>query len=243
VGYDLNTGRGRQEVVYAADWHYHVSYDPVTLENDIGIVHLASPVTTTGFMPVAKRALTEADIGDDYRYVGWGYPTDTVADTSKKRTADIPLEQYDAMFMYGYDPVDDQNICSGDSGGAALRITTTGHFELAAVNSFVSDDDATYCDGGYTGGIRVDKFIPWIENFTPVSSAAEIYGDADPDPDTDTDTGSSVDTDTDPAPAGDPSHGGSDTEEAPGLCAVAGPGAGWLLALAGAAALRRRRRE
>jgi MYXO-CTERM domain-containing protein len=265
VGYDLNTTAGVQDYAYASAWHAHASYDDQTLHNDIGIVELATPITSIDFMPVHKTAIREGEVGDDFRYVGWGITTDNGTDSSKKHTADIPLYDFDDYFVYGYDPVDDQNVCSGDSGGAVLKILSTGGYELAGVNSFVADDDSTPCDGGYTGGTRVDKYIDWLERYTPVYSADELAGDADTDTDsdtdtdtdsdtdtdTDTDTDSDSDTDTDAGPssdiAGDPDRPdavGEDYASDSLFCASTPAGSGFgLLALAGLAAVRRRARS
>ncbi|MDP2309619.1 MAG: serine protease [Pseudomonadota bacterium] len=269
VGYDLNTEAGVTDYAYARRWIEHPSYNDSTLQNDIGIIELETDITSIDIMPVNKDDIRSGDIGDDFRYVGWGITSDSGTDSSKKRTADIPLYDYDSMFLYGYDPEDNQNVCSGDSGGAALQILGTNAFELAAVNSFVSDDDSTYCEGGYTGGTRVDSFISWIEGYTPVYSYDELESDADTDTDTDTDTDSDTDTDTDTDTDADtdadsdtdtdadtdggpvtdlgddpvrPNDVGEDYSSESMLCATASPmSAAWMLALVGAAAARRRR--
>jgi hypothetical protein len=263
-----------QKTIQADDWDYHSAYDDVNLLNDIGIVHLSRSVTDIDFMPVNKDALTNSDIGDDYRYVGWGITTDNGTDSSKKRTADIPLDSYENSRMYGYDPTDRQNVCSGDSGGAVLEIRNDGTFELAGVNSFVysPNGDSTPCDGGATGGTRVDKFISWLERYTEVYSADEVASgeadadtdsdsdtDADSDSDTDSDTDADSDADTDTDSDADTDGGGMTADgvddepvrpnqvgedySSEGLCAVA-PGFGGMgvVVLAGLVATRRRQR-
>ena len=176
AGYDLDTARGITEFVQASFWEPHPRYDDQQLQNDIGIVELSEPITSFDFMPVNKEAISNRDMGDDYRYVGWGITSDNAQDSTKKRTADMPAYEYDAQFIYAYDPTDQQNVCSGDSGGAGLEILSDGTFELAAVNSFVfsPDGDRTPCVGGATGGARVDAYIDWIEGFTPTYSADEM---------------------------------------------------------------------
>jgi len=162
--------------VKASLWREHPRYDANNLQNDIGIVELESPITSMDIMPVNKDSITNRDMGKDYRYVGWGITRDNAQDSTKKRTADLPVYDYDSQFLYAYDPTDQQNVCSGDSGGAGLEIRSDGTYELAAVNSFVSspDGDSTPCVGGETGGTRVDSFISWIEGYTPTYSAAEL---------------------------------------------------------------------
>ena len=261
VGYDLNTSAGVQEYVEAKAWHSHASYDDRTLDNDIGIVELQSAITSIDFMPVNKDQVRNSDIGEDFRYVGWGITSDTAQDTSKKRYADIPLYQITAHGMEGYDPVDGQNVCSGDSGGAVLEFQSSGTtFELAGVNSYVyaPNGDTTPCAGGATGAIRVDAYLSWIEGYTPVYSESEL-GDADTDADTDSDSDSDSDTDTDADTDTDvtntdttitdgevvsdpvrPNDVGEDYGTA-GMCATTPAFGGWgLTALAAAVGLRRR---
>lgn len=175
AGNDLDSSRGITEYVQAASWAEHPRYDAVNLQNDIGIVELTSRMAMD-FMPVNKDAISNRDMGDDYRYVGWGITSDNAQDGTKKRTADLPAYDYDAQFLYAYDPTDQQNVCSGDSGGAGLELLSGGGYELAAVNSFVfsPDGDRAPCVGGATGGMRVDVYISWIEGYTPVYNAAEL---------------------------------------------------------------------
>ena len=176
VGYDLDTRAGVQDYVQATAWYEHPRYDSQQLSNDIGIVELSSTISGVEIMPVNKDPISSRDMGDDYRYVGWGITSDNAQDSTKKRTADLPADDYDAQFLYAYDPDDQQNVCSGDSGGAGLEILSGGGFELAAVNSFVysRDGDRTPCVGGATGGTRVDAYLSWIEDYTPVYSYDEL---------------------------------------------------------------------
>ncbi|MSP54279.1 MAG: trypsin-like serine protease [Myxococcales bacterium] len=203
VGSDLNSRTGIDESVTIVDWAAHPNYDDQYLTDDVGILELDTPITSIDFMGVNKDAIKNTDVGKDIRYVGWGITTDSGQDSSKKRMADIPMYDYDSDTIYGYDPADGQNVCSGDSGGAGLEILGSNKFELILVNSYVysPNGDSTPCEGGATGGVRVDKQLNWIEGYTPVYSNAELGGsgdaDTDTDSDTDTDTDSDTDTDTD----------------------------------------------
>jgi MYXO-CTERM domain-containing protein len=271
VGYDLNSDTGITDYAEASSWAEHPSYNDNTLQNDIGIIELSSRITSVDYMPVNKDSISNRDIGDEYRYVGWGVTRDNGSDSTKKRYADLPAYDYDSYFLYAYDPSDNQNVCSGDSGGAGFELDASGNvYELAAVNSFVADDDSTPCEGGYTGGTRVDRYISWIEGYTPVYSAEELAGDADTDTDSDTDTDTDSDTDTDTdsdtdadtdtdtdadtdadtTPSTDigddpvrPDEVGEDYSSESMFCATASPsGMAWgALALAGVLAARRRR--
>jgi len=263
VGYDLNSESGIQDYAEARSWEAHRSYNDRSLANDIGIIELQTDITSIDFMPVNKDSLSNRDVGDDYRYAGWGITSDNGTDSSKKRYADIPLDSYDSTVMVGYDPEDGQNVCSGDSGGAVLEILSDGSYELAGVNSYVfsPNGDSTPCAGGATGGMRVDAYIDWIEDYTPVYAAdemdadtdADADADADADSDTDADADADADTDTttpdttitddelyaEPARPGD--VGEDYTTE--GMCATSPGGiAGLGVLLASLSGLRRRRR-
>ena len=228
VGYDITKEAGVTAYVEVADWHTHPSFSMSngTIKNDIGVVELAEDITDFDPMPVNRNGIGNANIGEEYRYVGWGITSDNATDSTKKRTADLPLDDYDSQFMYGYDKRDDQNVCSGDSGGAALEIRTEGGFELAGVNSFVysPNGDGTPCAGGATGGTRVDKYLTWIEDYTPTQDHGEMYGDGDTDADADTDSDSDADTDTDGKAASNDDDDGT-TETYTWNCSSTGSGA------------------
>jgi uncharacterized protein (TIGR03382 family) len=199
VGSDLESSSGITDGAQVADWYQYTRWDGENYYYDIALVELKTRITSVDPMPVNKNSLRTSMVGEDFRYVGWGITSDNAQDSTKKRTADIPLYEYDTYLHYGYDPADGQNVCSGDSGGAVLEIIAEGQYELTAVNSFVyafrSGDDP--CVDGATGGVRVDEYISWIEGYTPVYSYNEMYGDADTDTDSDTDTDTDSDTDTD----------------------------------------------
>lgn len=176
----------------------HPSYRSTDYYYDIGLVELNTSITSVDPMPVNKDRVNSAWIGDDLRFVGFGITSDYDKDTGGvKRFADMPVDDYDSLVIIGYDPEDDQNACSGDSGGAALEILSGGAFELAGVIAFGYDEDSTPCEGGSSGNTRVDAFIDWIEGYTPVYGADETDADTDTDSDTDSDADADSDTDTD----------------------------------------------
>jgi len=164
---------GVSESVLATSWVAHPDYDSSTLDHDIGLVHFDNDTFDFEPMPINRNPFGTTQIGQDYRYIGWGITLDGAQDNGTKRYADIPMYDYDDMFQYGWDVADNQNVCSGDSGGAVLEFHGDG-WELSGVNSWVSDDDSTYCEGGLTGGTRVDTHLDWIEEYTEVWSYSEL---------------------------------------------------------------------
>ncbi len=215
-GYDINSAAGQEAFVEIDEWYEHPGYNTNDIDNgdDIGIVHLVRPIAGLDFMPVYKDGFTRSDEGDDFRYVGFGITSDRAWDSGVKRTADIPLLQYDSGIAYGYDQEDQQNVCSGDSGGAMFKIRSDGVLELAGVNSFVTDRDSTPCVGGMSGATRVDNQLDWIEGYTPVFSADELEeSDADADADSDSDSDADADSDTDADADGDADGDGDDDKD------------------------------
>ena len=71
------------------------------------------------------------------------------------------------MFLYTNDPTGQSNICSGDSGGAALIEKSSGYV-LVGVNSFGFDINGGQptCEGpdAAAGATRVDQYLDFIES-------------------------------------------------------------------------------
>ncbi|MFH1465784.1 MAG: trypsin-like serine protease [Pseudomonadota bacterium] len=183
IGDDLT--RGYDEYTLILEAFAHPDYSSSNLAYDIGLLHLVgSGITSAGIMPVNRETIGQTWIGKDLRYVGFGV-TDRYGGSQGagvKRYADIPVWEYDRNYVYGYDPDDGQNVCSGDSGGAALEIVAEGQYEIVAVNSTVfAPYGGESCRDGATAGVRVDMNLDWIEQYADVFTAAEYYPD-DPDP-------------------------------------------------------------
>jgi secreted trypsin-like serine protease len=164
MGDDLGRAGGVTAVVDTLDSFIPGDFDETTFHDDIGLIELALPQTAVAPQAVTITPPTDCEIGHDLRYVGWGSIGDAENDTTMKRTADIPLFDFDREFLYGYDPEDDENNCGGDSGGAVLR-RVGDNYELVGVSSYVSDDDGTPCEGGYTAATRVDRQAEWIGEY------------------------------------------------------------------------------
>ena len=175
----------------------HPSYNDSTLANDIGLLELAgNGVTGVDVMPVNADNVTNSWIGDELTYVGFGITGDNDHHSGGiKRYAEIPVYGYDSTFIYARDTRDDQNVCSGDSGGAGLEPVGGGKYELAAVNSFVwTEWGGDPCEDGATGGTRVDRYLSWIHGYTTTVTADETDTDTDADSDADGDADTPWDT-------------------------------------------------
>jgi uncharacterized protein (TIGR03382 family) len=164
----------------ADDWveapTYSVSDDGMTIVDDIGLVHVAEPYDLEG-EPLNAQPITDADLGTEFRYVGWGSTSDSSYDAGYvKRVGDIPLVGLEDEFILTNDGDDSANgvaTCGGDSGGPAFELHGSVVTALAAVHSFGRDDDGTLCAGSTSGATRVDLNLDWI------GSVADIHTDAE----------------------------------------------------------------
>lgn len=146
-------------------WVAHPDYSSRDVSYDIGVLEMSGGLSSVDPMPVNEDSPSRFTT-DSLRYVGYGVTSDDASDSGTKRYGDIPFYDYDSQFIYAYDDSGRVNVCFGDSGGAGLE-PVGSDWELAAVNSFV----APGCVGGYTGGIRVDAFLSWVEGYTGDLSA------------------------------------------------------------------------
>lgn len=227
--------------VRAKAWYPHPRYTGNGGYQDIGLVELRTDHEGP-YMLINDRGLAKKDEGELFRLVGFGITSDDDnSQTSKKRTAEIPLDSYDDLLMYTLDEDTDKNACHGDSGGPFLREYEDGTYAVAGIVDFGGDFRSGSCmkDGTYSA--RVDAYLDsFIDDYT---TDYTFHTDAEPE-----DTGTAEDTaepeDTGAGKgSGDGSGSGDDAGETPGLCAVAGPGvASFGFVMVGLLAAARRRR-
>lgn len=167
LGHSLYAQDGVDYYDTVETWIMHPDYSSssTSLSSDIGLLELTSGITEVEPMPMSQEVPSDLWIGEYLDYVGWGVTTDEGQDSGKKRTTSIPYNSVDDVFVYAYDP--NTNLCSGDSGGAALRWTDEG-YTLVGVNSFVfSVQGSNPCVGGASGATRIDAFYGWIREYVP----------------------------------------------------------------------------
>lgn len=195
----------------ADDILLHPEYDPQRLFYDIGLLHLAEPVTEMEPIPVNRDTMDSSWEGKTIDFVGWGITGDGRNDSGTKRTAQIPIYDINEYYFRAYDQ--SQNLCQGDSGGAGLE-SVGGGYEVAGVNSFVFavQSGSSTCVGGGSGSARVDSALDWIDQYVPAVEGPgfEIAG---------ADSGPYVDT-------GDPALPSSSGVQPAGGCSTAPSGAG-----------------
>ena len=160
------------------DWAPHPQYDSNSLAHDIGVVELQDGLSIDP-IPVNQQKVDGGWVGKELHYVGYGVTGDYSDDGGIKRFAKMPIDSVGSQFVYTEDLGDGQNICYGDSGGAALESLGGGQYELVAANSHVYNVSSwdTTCIGGGSGATRVDAHLDWIRtHFDP-----DVGGGQDPE--------------------------------------------------------------
>ena len=187
----------------------HPQYNRNTLQHDIGLAELrGSGITTVDPMPVNEDSVRGSWVGEELSYVGYGVTSDNANDSGTKRFADMEIYGFDNQFVYTLDVEDGQNVCYGDSGGAALQEVEEGAYELVAVNSYVFgyENNGYACVGGGSGASRLDTHLDFIEDYVevgPYESGSEDEPETgDDDPGNGSDNGSSSNDDDDDSQPG-----------------------------------------
>ncbi len=161
VIFGKNANDGGEFTVKMKDWIPHPAWSgQIEIGNDIGLVELNRAVDEVDVMIVNDETPDEDWVGTKLTFVGYGITSDNGRDSGTKRKTKIPVIQTDDQYLMSYDP--STNVCSGDSGGAALEKTEDG-FEIAAVNSFVYGG----CVGGQNGATNIASFLKFLENHVP----------------------------------------------------------------------------
>jgi len=220
TGPSLEAAKGR---VVATGWQAHPDFvfDATGVAADVGVVTLRSHPDGVEPLVMHTSTLGTAWYDEDLTLVGYGVTQDDGTDAGTKRTTSLPVYDLDGDFVYALDVdnAEGSNACSGDSGGAALRPTADGGWELVGAMSFVFawHSDTTICLGGGTGATRLDVYGDWVATQAGLDAGGGLVGSGD----------------------GTGTFQGSDRA---GGCAVAGGPAGLLLGLLGALAMLLRRR-
>jgi hypothetical protein len=166
TGGDLLT-TGYEDAVLVSRTIGHPDYDDTWYTDDIGLLELAGMgLLGVPAIPLNSDPVNSTWIDRELRFMGYGITSDNASDMGIKRYADMPVVTYDTGIIYAFDPDDGQNVCQGDSGGAALEEQSDGSWELAGVNAFVGlwkhQESGSPCQDGFVGSTRVDVHIDWI---------------------------------------------------------------------------------
>ncbi len=192
LGNNAETNSGISAVSTVQNMYMHPSYNDESYSNDVGLLELKTSLGQLDPMAVNDDSVRNSWVGEDITWVGWGITRQDRDDSGIKRTVDVPIYSYDSNVIYTY--AEGVNICSGDSGGAAI-MEDGGVRELVGVVSFGFNlnggNPDCHLSGAAGGAMRVDKYLSWFEDYVPSFVYAE-----DGNPDTDTQDTDTQDTDT-----------------------------------------------
>lgn len=115
-------GNPTNGTLYDVDMFYiHPNYDPndAYTEADIGLVHLAQPITGVSTLPINTSYMGASWVGSELFYVGFGVTSGTAQEGSGlKRSTYMPVESVGSNYYYSQ--FDGSGICFGDSGGPGI---------------------------------------------------------------------------------------------------------------------------
>ncbi|RZB40522.1 brachyurin-like, partial [Asbolus verrucosus] len=156
----------------------HPDYDNLTLQNDIGLIHLSQPVLFSDY--ISTIFLPAADLQPDAAVVsiGWGQTDDyhpgpvehlndvdvvTLSDENCKKAYGNQIGDNMICVQGSYN----QGTCLGDSGTPLVRyILNERHAEHVGISSFISENGCESTDpSGYT---KTYGYLEWIKSVTNI---------------------------------------------------------------------------
>ncbi|KAJ3632562.1 hypothetical protein MTP99_009562 [Tenebrio molitor] len=154
----------------------HPDYNPLTLENDLGLIKLRMPITFTDYIkPIGRLPLSEIPDFVSTSTFGWGQTSDDDAGLAAQLNYVIvvTITNVECKIIYGSQITDNmvcvegnynEGTCYGDIGSSLIQYYSTGHAIPVAVSSFVSGNGCESTDpSGFT---RTFPYNAWIRNVT-----------------------------------------------------------------------------
>lgn len=167
--------------------HLHPNYDPSTNQNDVGLLELALPFTTTrAVLPTQNSPVPT--LNESGTVIGWGSTTEGGQIAAKLREVDLPIvssascfrnysDRFDSRYSFcaGGLPAGGKDSCQGDSGGPLL-VTRSNAYVIAGIVSYGDGCARPGIPGVYT---RLSEYYDWITSIT--SGTQEYVGQQDAD--------------------------------------------------------------
>jgi secreted trypsin-like serine protease len=148
-------------VIPVASTHFDAQFNVNQLNagHDIGISILATPITNIKPLPFNRTALSNAQIGQAVRLVGYGVNNGAAqSGAGTKRQVTTRLDAFNAQLLQIGDIR--HQTCNGDSGGPAF-MTINGVNTIVGVTSFGQQ----FCGGNGGFDTRIDTLTAFIDQF------------------------------------------------------------------------------
>ncbi|XP_071804691.1 trypsin-like [Asterias amurensis] len=151
----------------------HEDYNTITLDNDITLLKLSSPVSFSDYVNTACLPTSDFPAGSNCVVTGWGNQ-ETAHREFTLQQVDVPIisntqcnqptwydgHVTDNMICAGY-ASGGKDSCQGDSGGPFVCKGSSGAYEIAGVVSWGYGCADARNPGVYT---KVSNYISWINN-------------------------------------------------------------------------------
>ncbi|XP_044267832.1 brachyurin-like [Tribolium madens] len=156
----------------------HPNFDPISLQNDIGLIKLRLPVEYNDYVRQIRFLPTfRLQDGASTIAIGWGQISDDNSGLSNvlQRVNLTTISTDECKLTYGGQITEDmvcvngnynEGSCTGDMGSPLLQHVGRGYYLVVGVASFISGNGCESTDpSGYT---RTFSYINWVKNITNI---------------------------------------------------------------------------
>ncbi|KAJ3645366.1 hypothetical protein Zmor_023032 [Zophobas morio] len=174
--YDLKVTDPNEVVLSTSLYTIHPDYNPLTLENDVGLIQFHMPITFTDYIQkIDMVSIGQVGATDLVTVSGWGQTSDDVAELSNvlNHVTLVLISNTECQTTYGSQIKDsmvcavgnyNQGICIGDTGSPGIKPDGFGNAIHLGIASFVSINGCETAEpSGFT---RTDIYRDWILNVT-----------------------------------------------------------------------------
>ncbi|KAH0811571.1 hypothetical protein GEV33_011222 [Tenebrio molitor] len=161
LGSNLLQGTDPNRLTIATDnLVIHPLFDPLTLENDVGLVMFRMAITLSDYIqPTSFFPIVDLPGSAPVTTFGWGQTSDEVAGlTNELQYVQLTtLSNEECTLVFGSQIVDtmvcidgnyNEGTCRGDSGSPLIQNIGGGHTLIVGIASFISTNGCESCTGG-----------------------------------------------------------------------------------------------